>query len=168
MKKPTNWTLRPAKTQINLGIRWVFRVFSVRMEKVWVLNFYKAHEAFRKITLSISCRKYILYQAEKYKNVPSLYLKGALLASIKKSFGSTENTAFINCKLCFDRVIGQCNIPTHTNPCFSTFSLRESVWTQSRRSRKWKTAVCLLSRWTAFFIFLVWFSSIKTATQAPK
>ena len=37
MTKPTKWHVRPAKTQINLGIRPVWSVFAGRMKKAWVL-----------------------------------------------------------------------------------------------------------------------------------
>ena len=37
MAKPTNWHVHPAKTQISLGIRPVWSVFAVHMEKAWVL-----------------------------------------------------------------------------------------------------------------------------------
>ena len=36
MTKPTKWHVRPAKTQISLGIR---PVFTVRMKKAWVLSY---------------------------------------------------------------------------------------------------------------------------------
>ena len=40
MKKPTKWPVRPANTQISLGIRPVWsRVFAVRMKKAWVLSY---------------------------------------------------------------------------------------------------------------------------------
>ena len=39
MTKPTKWHMRPAKTQISLGICPVWSVFSVRMEKAWVLSY---------------------------------------------------------------------------------------------------------------------------------
>ena len=38
MTKPTKWSVRPAKTQISLGIRLI-RVFAVRMKKAWVLSY---------------------------------------------------------------------------------------------------------------------------------
>ena len=37
--KPTKWHVRPAKTQISLGIRPVWSVFAVRMKKAWVLSY---------------------------------------------------------------------------------------------------------------------------------
>ena len=37
--KPTKWVVRPAKTQINLGIRPVWSVFAVRMKKPWVVSY---------------------------------------------------------------------------------------------------------------------------------
>ena len=37
--KPTKWHVRPAKTQISLGIRPVWSVFTVRMKKVWFLSY---------------------------------------------------------------------------------------------------------------------------------
>ena len=39
MTKPTKWYVRPAKTQISLGIRPVIRIFAVRMKKDWVLSY---------------------------------------------------------------------------------------------------------------------------------
>ena len=39
MAKPTTWQVRPAKTQISLGIRPVWSVFAVRMKKPWVLSY---------------------------------------------------------------------------------------------------------------------------------
>ena len=39
MTKPTKWIVRPAKTQISLGIRPVWSVFAVRMKKAWVLSY---------------------------------------------------------------------------------------------------------------------------------
>ena len=43
MTKPTKWHVRPAKTQISLGIRPVRSVFAVRMKKHWALNYLWAH-----------------------------------------------------------------------------------------------------------------------------
>ena len=37
--KTNNMTVRPAKTQISLGIRPVWSVFAVRMKKHWVLSY---------------------------------------------------------------------------------------------------------------------------------
>ena len=37
--KPTKWHVRPAKTQISLGIHPVWSVFAVRMKKAWVLSY---------------------------------------------------------------------------------------------------------------------------------
>ena len=37
--KPTKWYVRPAKTQISLGVRPVWSVFAVRMKKAWVLTY---------------------------------------------------------------------------------------------------------------------------------
>ena len=37
MTEPTNWHVRPAKTQISLGILPVWSVFAVRMKKAWVM-----------------------------------------------------------------------------------------------------------------------------------
>ena len=37
MIKPTKWHVRPAKTQITLGIRPCWLVFAVRVKKHWVL-----------------------------------------------------------------------------------------------------------------------------------
>ena len=39
MTKPTKWHVRPAKTQISLGISPVWSVFTVRMKKAWVLSY---------------------------------------------------------------------------------------------------------------------------------
>ena len=39
MTKPTKWAVRPAKTQINLGIRPVWSVSAVRLKQNWVLNY---------------------------------------------------------------------------------------------------------------------------------
>ena len=39
MTKLTKWHVRPAKTQISLGIRPVWWVFAVRMQKAWVLSY---------------------------------------------------------------------------------------------------------------------------------
>ena len=39
MTKSTKWSLRPAKTQISLGIHPVWWVFVVRMKKAWVLSY---------------------------------------------------------------------------------------------------------------------------------
>ena len=39
MTKPTKWHVRPAKSQISLGIRTVWSVLVVRMNKVWVLRY---------------------------------------------------------------------------------------------------------------------------------
>ena len=39
MSKPTKWHVHPAKTQISLGIRPVWSVFTVRMKKAWVLSY---------------------------------------------------------------------------------------------------------------------------------
>ena len=39
MTKPTKWPVRPAKTQISLGIRPVWSVFAVCMKKHWALNY---------------------------------------------------------------------------------------------------------------------------------
>ena len=39
MTKPTNVAVRPAKTQISLGIRLVWSVFAVRMKKALVLSY---------------------------------------------------------------------------------------------------------------------------------
>ena len=39
MTKPTKWPVRPAKTQISLGICPVWSVFAVRMKKAWVLSY---------------------------------------------------------------------------------------------------------------------------------
>ena len=39
MTKPTKWYVRPAKTQISLGIRPVWSVFAVRMKKHCVLGY---------------------------------------------------------------------------------------------------------------------------------
>ena len=38
MTKPAKWHMRPAKTQISLGIRPVWSVVTVRMKKAWVLS----------------------------------------------------------------------------------------------------------------------------------
>ena len=38
MTKPTKWHVRPAKTQISLGIHPVWSVFAVRMKKAWVIS----------------------------------------------------------------------------------------------------------------------------------
>ena len=38
MTKPTKWHVRPAKTQISLGVHPVWSVFAVRMKKAWVLS----------------------------------------------------------------------------------------------------------------------------------
>ena len=43
MTKPTKWPVRPAKTQISLGICPVWSVFAVRMKKLWMLSYHKAH-----------------------------------------------------------------------------------------------------------------------------
>ena len=37
--KPTNWHVRPAKTQISLGIHPVWSAFAGRMKKAWVLSY---------------------------------------------------------------------------------------------------------------------------------
>ena len=39
MTKPRKWPLRPAKTQISLGIRPVWSVFAVRMKEHWILSY---------------------------------------------------------------------------------------------------------------------------------
>ena len=39
MTKPTKWPVRPAKTQISLGICPVWSVFAVRMKKYWDLSY---------------------------------------------------------------------------------------------------------------------------------
>ena len=39
MSKPTKWLVRPVKTLISLGIRPVWSVFTVRMNKAWVLSY---------------------------------------------------------------------------------------------------------------------------------
>ena len=39
MTKLTKWPVRPAKTQISLGIRPVWSVFAVCMKKAWVLSY---------------------------------------------------------------------------------------------------------------------------------
>ena len=39
MSKPTKCHVRPVKTQLSLGIRPVWSVFTVRMKKAWVLNY---------------------------------------------------------------------------------------------------------------------------------
>ena len=39
MTKPTKWHVRPAKTQISLGIRPVWSVFAVHRKKHWALNY---------------------------------------------------------------------------------------------------------------------------------
>ena len=39
MTKPTKWHVRPAKTEISLGIRPVWSVFAVRMKKAWILSY---------------------------------------------------------------------------------------------------------------------------------
>ena len=39
MTKPTKWPVRPAKTQISLGIRPVWSEFAVRMKKALVFNY---------------------------------------------------------------------------------------------------------------------------------
>ena len=39
MTKPTKWFVRPAKTQISLGIRPIWSVFAVRTKKVWFLSY---------------------------------------------------------------------------------------------------------------------------------
>ena len=39
MTKPTNWHVRPAKTQISLGIRPLWSVFAVHMKKAWILSY---------------------------------------------------------------------------------------------------------------------------------
>ena len=39
MTKPTKWHVRPAKTQISLGICPVWSVFAVRMKKAWMLSY---------------------------------------------------------------------------------------------------------------------------------
>ena len=36
---PAKWHVRPAKTQISLGIRPVWSVFAVRMKKAWVFSY---------------------------------------------------------------------------------------------------------------------------------
>ena len=41
--KPTKWHVRPAKTQISLGIRPVWSVFTVCMKKPWFLATHWAH-----------------------------------------------------------------------------------------------------------------------------
>ena len=43
MTKPTKWHVRLAKTQISLGVRPVWSVFSVRMKKAWVLSYPLGH-----------------------------------------------------------------------------------------------------------------------------
>ena len=37
--KQTKWNVRPAKTQISLGTRLFWSVFTVRMKKAWVLSY---------------------------------------------------------------------------------------------------------------------------------
>ena len=37
--KTNKMSMRPSKTQISLGIRPVWSVFAVRMQKAWVLNY---------------------------------------------------------------------------------------------------------------------------------
>ena len=37
--KPTRWHVGPAKTQISLGIRTVWSIFTVHMKKAWVLSY---------------------------------------------------------------------------------------------------------------------------------
>ena len=39
MTKATKWHVRPAKTQISLGIHPVWSVFAVRMNKAWFLSY---------------------------------------------------------------------------------------------------------------------------------
>ena len=39
MRKPTKWPVRPAKTQISLGIHPVGSVFPEYMKKPWVLSY---------------------------------------------------------------------------------------------------------------------------------
>ena len=39
MSKPRKWYVRPAKTQISLGIRPVWSVFDVHMKRAWVLSY---------------------------------------------------------------------------------------------------------------------------------
>ena len=39
MTKPTKWTVRPAKTQVSLGVHPVWSVFAIRMKKPCVLNY---------------------------------------------------------------------------------------------------------------------------------
>ena len=39
MTKPAKWHVRPAKTQISLGIRPVWSVFNVCIKKAWVLRY---------------------------------------------------------------------------------------------------------------------------------
>ena len=39
MIKPTKWPVRPAKTQVSLGIRPVWSIFADRMKKPWVLSY---------------------------------------------------------------------------------------------------------------------------------
>ena len=39
MTKPTKWHVRPAKSQISLGIRPVWSVFAVRIKKAWVFSY---------------------------------------------------------------------------------------------------------------------------------
>ena len=39
MTKPTKWNVRPAKTQISLGIHAVWSVFAVHMKEAWVLSY---------------------------------------------------------------------------------------------------------------------------------
>ena len=43
MTKPTKWHVRPAKSQINLGIRPVWSVFTVHMKQAWVLSSHWVH-----------------------------------------------------------------------------------------------------------------------------
>ena len=43
MTKPTKWHVRPAKTRISLGIRPVWSVIAVRMQKTWVLCYQLSH-----------------------------------------------------------------------------------------------------------------------------
>ena len=39
MTKPTKWNVRPAKTQISLGIHAGWSVFAVHMKEAWVLSY---------------------------------------------------------------------------------------------------------------------------------
>ena len=99
MTKPTKWRVRPAMTQIRLGIGPVWTVFSVHKKKHWALN-YLLSAQLRLWSFCWFCR------AAAHFETASVY-------------GLWKTTEFFVCKnICFDACDANCQIRLSKLPEF--------------------------------------------------